>query len=176
MAAKLLRITQTGSVIGRTQDQRAAVRTLGLHRIRHTVVQPDRPEIRGMLRKVGHLVTFEEVTAEQVASDAEVAARLAARNRPVITPGTGPKPAPKAARSKAAAAAPSEDDAAEVTADPAAAAEAPAKKAPAKKAAAKKTPAKESAAKKTAAKKAPAKKTPAKKTAAKKTATKKAKD
>ena len=30
-------------------------------RIRHTVTQPDRPEIRGMLRKVPHLVTFEEV-------------------------------------------------------------------------------------------------------------------
>jgi large subunit ribosomal protein L30 len=37
------------------------VRSLGLKRIRHTVEQPDRPEIRGMLRKVPHLVDFEEV-------------------------------------------------------------------------------------------------------------------
>jgi large subunit ribosomal protein L30 len=62
-ADKQLRITQVRSVIGRTQDQRDTVRSLGLKRIRHTVVQPDRPEIRGMLRKVPHLVTFEEVTA-----------------------------------------------------------------------------------------------------------------
>jgi ribosomal protein L30 len=58
---KRLRITQTRSVIGRPQDQRATVRSLGLKRIRHTVEQPDRPEIRGMLRKVPHLVTFEEI-------------------------------------------------------------------------------------------------------------------
>jgi len=62
-AEKQLRITQVRSVIGRTQDQRDTVRSLGLKRIRHTVVQPDRPEIRGMLRKIPHLVTFEEVTA-----------------------------------------------------------------------------------------------------------------
>ena len=56
-----LRITQIRSIIGRPQDQRDTVRSLGLKRIRHTVVQPDRLEIRGMLRKVPHLVTFEEV-------------------------------------------------------------------------------------------------------------------
>jgi large subunit ribosomal protein L30 len=61
MAEKRLRITQTRSVIGRTQDQRATVRSLGLKRIRHTVEQPDRPEIRGMLRKVPHLVEWVEV-------------------------------------------------------------------------------------------------------------------
>ncbi|MFU8842060.1 MAG: 50S ribosomal protein L30 [Nitriliruptoraceae bacterium] len=58
-----LRITQTRSLIGRPADQRATVASLGLKRIRHTVVQPDRPEIRGMLRKVPHLVTFEEIDA-----------------------------------------------------------------------------------------------------------------
>jgi large subunit ribosomal protein L30 len=65
MAEKTLRITQTRSVIGRTQDQRATVRSLGLKRIRHTVEQPDRPEIRGMLRKIPHLVSFEVVDAAQ---------------------------------------------------------------------------------------------------------------
>ena len=59
-ATKRLIITQTGSLIGRPQNQRDTVRSLGLKRIRHTVTQPDRPEIRGMLRKVPHLVTFEE--------------------------------------------------------------------------------------------------------------------
>jgi large subunit ribosomal protein L30 len=54
-----LRITQVRSLAGRTQDQRDTVRSLGLKRIRHTVTQPDRPEIRGMLRKVPHLVVWE---------------------------------------------------------------------------------------------------------------------
>jgi large subunit ribosomal protein L30 len=62
MAEQQLRITQTRSLIGRPQDQRDTVRSLGLKRIRHTVVQPDRPEIRGMLNKVPHLVTWEETT------------------------------------------------------------------------------------------------------------------
>jgi large subunit ribosomal protein L30 len=57
----MLRITQVRSTIGRTQDQRDTVRSLGLKRIRHTVEQPDRPEIRGMLRKIPHLVSFEEI-------------------------------------------------------------------------------------------------------------------
>jgi large subunit ribosomal protein L30 len=61
MAEARLRITQVRSTIGRTADQRATVRSLGLKRIRHTVEQPDRPEIRGMLRKVPHLVTWELV-------------------------------------------------------------------------------------------------------------------
>lgn len=59
MAEQTLRITQTGSLIGRPKDQRDTVRSLGLKRIRHTVEQPDRPEIRGMLTKVPHLVSWE---------------------------------------------------------------------------------------------------------------------
>lgn len=51
-----LQITQVRSVIGRPQDQRRTVRSLGLRRIHHTVTQPDRPEIRGMVAKVAHLV------------------------------------------------------------------------------------------------------------------------
>jgi len=59
--ATKLRITQTRSVIDRPQDQKATVRALGLHRIRDSVVKDDRPEIRGMVRKVSHLVSLEEV-------------------------------------------------------------------------------------------------------------------
>lgn len=66
-----LRITQVRSTIGRTQDQRATVRSLGLKRIRHTVVQPDRPEIRGMLRKVPHLVEFEVVDGADTPASAD---------------------------------------------------------------------------------------------------------
>lgn len=64
MADKQLRITQVRSTIGRTQSQRDTLRSLGLKRIRHTVVQPDRPEIRGMIAKIPFLVSFEEVEGE----------------------------------------------------------------------------------------------------------------
>ncbi len=57
----MLRITQVRSLIGRPREQRATVRSLGLRRIRHSVVKRDTPAIRGMLRKVHHLVTFEEL-------------------------------------------------------------------------------------------------------------------
>ncbi|GAA1329205.1 50S ribosomal protein L30 [Brachybacterium rhamnosum] len=56
-----LKVTQVRSNIGGTQSQRATLRGLGLKRIGHTVVKEDRPEIRGMIRAVTHLVTVEEV-------------------------------------------------------------------------------------------------------------------
>jgi large subunit ribosomal protein L30 len=56
-----LRLTQVRSVIDRPKDQKATVRALGLHRIRDTVVKDDRPEIRGMISKVSHLLKVEEV-------------------------------------------------------------------------------------------------------------------
>ena len=56
-----LKVTQVRSVIDRPKDQKATVRALGLHRIRDSVVQEDRPEIRGMIAKVSHLVRVEEV-------------------------------------------------------------------------------------------------------------------
>jgi large subunit ribosomal protein L30 len=57
-----LKVTQTRSLIGRPKPQRDTVRSLGLKRIRDTVIKEDRPEIRGMLFKVSHLVEVEEVT------------------------------------------------------------------------------------------------------------------
>ena len=56
-----LKVTQRRSVIGRPKDQKDTVRRLGLHRIRDVVVKDDRPEIRGMISKVQHLVDVEEV-------------------------------------------------------------------------------------------------------------------
>jgi large subunit ribosomal protein L30 len=57
-----LKVTQVRSVIHRPRDQKQTVRRLGLHRINDTVVKADRPEIRGMIAKVGHLVRVEEVS------------------------------------------------------------------------------------------------------------------
>ena len=59
-----LKVTQTRSVIDRPKDQKDTVRRLGLLRIRHSVVKEDRPDIRGMLAKVRHLVSVEEVDRE----------------------------------------------------------------------------------------------------------------
>ena len=59
-----LRVTQTRSVIHRPKDQKDTVRRLGLHRIRDSVIKEDRPDIRGMLAKVRHLVSVEEVTGD----------------------------------------------------------------------------------------------------------------
>jgi large subunit ribosomal protein L30 len=56
-----LKITQVKSGIGRKQNQRETLRSLGLKRIHDSVVQEDRPEIRGMVATVPHLVRVEEV-------------------------------------------------------------------------------------------------------------------
>tara|TARA_B100001105_G_C22138262_1_gene334718 strand:- start:172 stop:354 length:183 start_codon:yes stop_codon:yes gene_type:complete len=55
-----LRITQLKSVIGTKPDQKATLKALGLRKIRHVVVQNDNPQIRGMIKKVVHLVAVEE--------------------------------------------------------------------------------------------------------------------
>ena len=56
-----LRVTQVRSAIGTKPKQRGTLRALGLGRIGRTRTLPDRPEIRGMLAKVPHLVNVEEV-------------------------------------------------------------------------------------------------------------------
>jgi large subunit ribosomal protein L30 len=56
-----LRITQVRSAIGAKPKQRGTLRALGLRRIDHSVEHPDRPEVRGMVARVPHLVRVEEV-------------------------------------------------------------------------------------------------------------------
>jgi large subunit ribosomal protein L30 len=56
-----LRVTQTRGLAGKPRRQRDTVRALGLRRIRHSVIKDDRPEIRGMIARVSHLVAVEEV-------------------------------------------------------------------------------------------------------------------
>jgi len=55
-----LKITQLRSSIGTKPVQRATLKALGLRKIRHEVVQNDSPAIRGMIKKVIHLVNVEE--------------------------------------------------------------------------------------------------------------------
>lgn len=56
-----IKVTQIKSKIGGKQNQRDSLRSLGLKRIGDSVVKEDRPEIRGMVNAVRHLVTVEEV-------------------------------------------------------------------------------------------------------------------
>jgi large subunit ribosomal protein L30 len=54
-----VKITQTGSPIRRTKDQRATLIGLGLNKRHKTVELEDTPELRGMIRKVQHMLTVE---------------------------------------------------------------------------------------------------------------------
>jgi large subunit ribosomal protein L30 len=56
-----LRITLVRSLIGYPRRQRETARGLGLRKINSRVVRPDRPEIRGMIDKISHLVEVEVV-------------------------------------------------------------------------------------------------------------------
>jgi large subunit ribosomal protein L30 len=56
-----LKVQQKRSTIGRHRNQRDTLRTLGLKRIGDVAVLEDRPEIRGMLQAVRHLVAVQEV-------------------------------------------------------------------------------------------------------------------
>ena len=56
-----LKVKQTKSEIGGRKNQRETLRTLGLKHVGDVVVKEDRPEIRGMVNTVSHLVTVEEV-------------------------------------------------------------------------------------------------------------------
>jgi large subunit ribosomal protein L30 len=59
-----LRVVQVRSGIGTRPAHRGTLRALGLGRIGKSNVLPDRPEIRGMIARVPHLVTVEEVAEE----------------------------------------------------------------------------------------------------------------
>lgn len=56
-----LNITYTKSAIGYKKDQKATVKALGFRKLNQTVQHDDTPVIRGMINKVSHLVTVEEV-------------------------------------------------------------------------------------------------------------------
>ena len=56
---KTVKVTQTGSPIGRPKDQRATLIGLGLDKLHRTSELEDTPAVRGMIRKVSHLVRVE---------------------------------------------------------------------------------------------------------------------
>jgi len=62
--AKKVRITLVKSAIGYTEKHKETLRALGFHHLHETVEQVDTPALRGMLRKVNHLVKIEEQEAK----------------------------------------------------------------------------------------------------------------
>ncbi len=65
-ATGLLKVRQTRSAIGSKANQRETLRSLGLKRIGDVVVKEDRPEIRGMVHTVRHLVAVDVVEEGQI--------------------------------------------------------------------------------------------------------------
>ena len=59
-AAKTIRVTQVKSATGRKGDQRATLIGLGLNKINRTRELEDTPSVRGMIKKVRHLISVEE--------------------------------------------------------------------------------------------------------------------
>lgn len=58
--SKTVKVTQTGSPIGRPKDQRETLKGLGLNKINRTRELEDTPSVRGMINKVSHLVRVDE--------------------------------------------------------------------------------------------------------------------
>jgi large subunit ribosomal protein L30 len=58
---KQIKITQIRSIIDRLEPQKRTIMALGLGRPNTSVVKRDTPQIRGMIRKVAHLVSVEDV-------------------------------------------------------------------------------------------------------------------
>ncbi len=63
MAENMLQVTQIRSSIGTKPKHRGTLRALGLRGIGKTNQLPDRPEIRGMIARVHHLISVTEVTS-----------------------------------------------------------------------------------------------------------------
>ena len=63
-AKKTIKVTQTGSPIGRTDDQHATLKGLGLNKRHRSKVLEDTPSVRGMINKVRHLVRVDEESAQ----------------------------------------------------------------------------------------------------------------
>jgi large subunit ribosomal protein L30 len=64
VVAGKLKVTLVRSFIGRPESQRKIVKSLGLGRLHSSVVHDDSPQIRGMIRKVSHLVAVEEMKSQ----------------------------------------------------------------------------------------------------------------
>jgi large subunit ribosomal protein L30 len=60
-----LKVTLKRSINRRPEEQKRTVRAMGFHRLHETRLLPDNPAMRGMIRKVTHLVDWEEVSNQE---------------------------------------------------------------------------------------------------------------
>ncbi len=81
-----IRVTYRKSAIGYAHDQKATIAALGLRRLHQTVVHEDTLALRGMLRKVRHLVSVDGIPADSQAALARIAS-------PAADDGAGAPPA-----------------------------------------------------------------------------------
>ena len=58
-----LSITLRRSLIGHSRKHRKVIRSLGLRRIRHTVIRTETPQVRGMVAKMRHMLDVREVSS-----------------------------------------------------------------------------------------------------------------
>ena len=77
-----LKITQVRGTIGARWKQRESLRTLGLRRIRHSVIREDNPQTRGLIAVVRHLVEVEESQDDHQAARPEAGPRVEDRSYP----------------------------------------------------------------------------------------------
>ena len=82
-----LRVTQTGSPIGRHRRQRANLIGLGLNKIGRSRIQPDTPAVRGRINRVHHLVRVEPMAGD--AAPAAAPETTAGTGAPETTAGAG---------------------------------------------------------------------------------------
>jgi large subunit ribosomal protein L30 len=94
-----LRVTQVRSGISTKPKHRGTLRALGLRGVGRSRVLPDRPEVRGMLARVPHLVTVESAGDQEAADQRERSAR--ARHARRVAEGTVPPPPVSAPAKKA---------------------------------------------------------------------------
>lgn len=83
-----LRVTQVKSSIGSKPKHRGTLRALGLRGLGRSRILPDRPEVRGMLARVPHLVVVEEAGAAEAAAQTEVRQVARAAHRAAERKGT----------------------------------------------------------------------------------------
>ena len=78
--AKKLRITQVGSAIGRNFDQKGTLKALGIRKVNQTVIKDDTPQIRGMIRKIRHLLVVEEIKDSEKKTKEEKVSTKSSKN------------------------------------------------------------------------------------------------
>lgn len=80
-----IKVTLTGSVIGRIEPQKRTAKAMGLRRIDDSIVVPDNPAVRGMVRAISHLVRVEHAEAPQKRTKAADKRKAAALTETKVT-------------------------------------------------------------------------------------------